>query len=78
MCCARMPDDGVEMHVDHILPRVKYPHVALDIHNPQLRYSTCNWGKGNNTAGLRSPDFDTLDDLTKEFIAMVGHRALPK
>ncbi len=78
MSCGRTPEDGVEMGVDHMLPRLKYRHVVLDIHNPQLICSMCNWGKGNDTAGLRWPDFDTLDDLTKEFIAMVGYPALPK
>lgn len=73
MCCGRTPNDGAKMNVDHVLPRSKYPKLALDIHNLQVLCNTCNWGKGNrDTTDFRSLDVDTRDELTKEFSNIVG------
>lgn len=35
------------MHVDHIKPRSKYPHLALDPNNLQVLCAECNLGKSN-------------------------------
>lgn len=36
-----------EMHVDHIKPRSKYPHLELDPNNLQVLCRDCNLGKSN-------------------------------
>ncbi len=46
-CCGASPKDGVMMHVDHIKPRRKFPHLALDLDNLQVLCEVCNHGKGN-------------------------------
>lgn len=38
---------GVELHVDHIKPRSKYPMLALDPNNLQVLCKHCNLGKSN-------------------------------
>lgn len=43
-CCGA---DKVVLHVDHIKPRSKYPHLELDIDNLQVLCETCNVGKSN-------------------------------
>lgn len=45
MCGARAPI--VEIHVDHIKPRSKFPHLELDKNNLQVLCSSCNKGKGS-------------------------------
>ena len=46
LCCgAKAP--GVELHVDHIKPRSKYPELELDINNLQVLCKACNLGKSN-------------------------------
>lgn len=35
------------IHVDHIKPRSKFPHLAMDINNLQVLCCDCNLGKGN-------------------------------
>lgn len=48
MCCGQnYKDDGVKMHVDHIKPRSKYPHLALVFDNLQVLCEECNLGKSN-------------------------------
>lgn len=44
--CGAAPTDAA-LHVDHIAPRSKYPHLALDINNLQVLCRACNIGKGN-------------------------------
>jgi 5-methylcytosine-specific restriction endonuclease McrA len=46
LCCGRAASDGVTLNVDHIKPRKKYPHLALDLDNLQTLCASCNWGKG--------------------------------
>jgi hypothetical protein len=41
---------GKEKHVDHILPRSKYPHLALKLSNLQVMCRECNLHKGNRHA----------------------------
>lgn len=45
--CGRGKHDGVMLHVDHIKPRSKAPHLALDPSNLQVLCEDCNLGKGN-------------------------------
>lgn len=37
----------VELHVDHIKPRSKFPELALDLSNLQILCRDCNLGKSN-------------------------------
>lgn len=46
-CCGATPNDGIRINVDHIKPRRKYPHLALDLDNLQILCEECNHGKGN-------------------------------
>lgn len=45
--CGRGPNDGIVLHVDHILPRSIYPEYALKLGNLQILCEDCNMGKGN-------------------------------
>lgn len=44
-CCGRHPTDGIVLHVDHIIPRVLKPELALDADNLQILCELCNMGK---------------------------------
>lgn len=46
-CCGATARDGVRIHVDHILPQSKYPHLALDPDNLQVLCQNCNGAKSN-------------------------------
>src|SRR5688572_27888854 len=46
-CCGACAADGVRIHVDHILPRSKFPKLALVESNLQVLCEACNLGKGN-------------------------------
>lgn len=46
-CCGATPKTGAVLHVDHIKPRSRYPHLALDLNNLQVLCSQCNIGKSN-------------------------------
>jgi 5-methylcytosine-specific restriction endonuclease McrA len=35
------------MHVDHIKPRSRFPHLELSLDNLQVLCAACNVGKGN-------------------------------
>lgn len=43
-CGARPPD--VQLHVDHVIPRYKAPHLSLELSNLQVLCEDCNIGKG--------------------------------
>lgn len=43
-CGARPPD--VRLHVDHVIPRYKAPHLSLNVENLQVLCEDCNYGKG--------------------------------
>lgn len=48
MCCGRSKKKhGIVLHVDHIKPRSKHPHLALEFKNLQLLCEDCNLGKSN-------------------------------
>lgn len=61
-CCGRSPTDGVQLNVDHIKPRRKYPELALNIDNLQVLCHECNHGKGNwdETDWRDEPDLRVL------------------
>jgi ferredoxin len=44
-CCGRSPAVGAVMHVDHIKPKVFYPHLCLSLDNLQVLCDQCNLGK---------------------------------
>lgn len=44
--CGRGKEHGVILHVDHILPRSKFPLLELNIDNLQVLCEDCNIGKG--------------------------------
>lgn len=48
-CCAcgRTARDGVQINVDHIKPRIRFPELALTLDNLQVLCAPCNQGKGN-------------------------------
>lgn len=45
-CCGARAGDGIQLHVDHILPRYRYPHLSLELSNLQVLCGDCNMGKG--------------------------------
>lgn len=45
--CGRGVEHGIVLHVDHIKPRSKYPHLELDLDNLQILCEDCNLGKSN-------------------------------
>ena len=47
VCCGATKEDGVTMHVDHIIPRTINWELALDFKNLQLLCEDCNIGKSN-------------------------------
>lgn len=46
-CCGRTPAHGIVLHVDHIKPKSKFPHLALTLTNLQVLCADCNIGKSN-------------------------------
>ena len=47
MCGATARSTGQPMHVDHIKPRSKFPHLELVRSNLQVLCADCNVGKGS-------------------------------
>ncbi|MEI9535768.1 HNH endonuclease [Enterobacter cancerogenus] len=45
--CGVTAQHGVVMLVDHIKPRSKFPHLALEINNLQVLCEDCNKAKSN-------------------------------
>ena len=45
-CCGAPASEDSRLHVDHIIPRYKAPHLSLDIANLQVLCEDCNVGKG--------------------------------
>lgn len=46
-CCGSSPSTGAVLNVDHVLPRLLFPELALQVSNLQVLCSDCNEGKGN-------------------------------
>ena len=59
-CCGAKASDGVTLHVDHILPRSKYPQLELNLDNLQILCDDCNIGKGNWDMTNWKKHFDTI------------------
>jgi hypothetical protein len=47
VCCGARPTEANPLHVDHIKPRSKFPHLALSLSNLQVLCRQCNLGKSN-------------------------------
>jgi HNH endonuclease len=45
-CCGARAAANKPLHVDHIKPRSKYPHLELELSNLQVLCKDCNLGKG--------------------------------
>lgn len=45
--CGARAGDGVQIHIDHIKPRSKFPELEYDLDNLQTLCSDCNVGKSN-------------------------------
>lgn len=58
-CCGRTARDGAIIQVDHILPRSRFPELALSADNLQVLCRDCNLGKGarDSTDWRRRPRF---------------------
>ena len=71
-CCGATPADGAVMNVDHIKPRKKFPHLALDPSNLQVLCHECNHGKGNWDQTNFRGDYDVvlsaLDRISRKSI----------
>lgn len=62
MMCGRSPKvHGVVIHVDHIKPRSRYPHLSLVFENLQILCEACNLGKSNRYTTDWRPDNDKND-----------------
>lgn len=46
-CCGSSAANGIVIHVDHIKPRPKFPHLELALDNLQVLCEDCNMGKSN-------------------------------
>lgn len=46
-CCGAKASDGIQLHVDHIRPRSRYPELELSLDNLQVLCQDCNVGKGD-------------------------------
>lgn len=46
LCCGQKAPN-VQLHVDHIKPRSKFPELEFDINNLQILCKDCNLGKSN-------------------------------
>lgn len=67
MMCGRSPKmHGVVIHVDHIKPRSKYPHLSLVFENLQLLCEDCNLGKSNKYETDYRPTEDDIDEFLDE------------
>ena len=45
--CGRAATRDNPLHVDHILPRSRYPHLELELSNLQVLCRDCNMGKSD-------------------------------
>jgi hypothetical protein len=79
--CGRGKHDGVVLHVDHIEPRSKAPHLELDPDNLQVLCEDCNLGKGNRDAvdwrvstPIHEESFAGYSSLVLTAIALLLHQ----
>ena len=52
--CGASMQDGIKIHVDHILPRSKFPQLELVKSNLQVLCEPCNVGKGASYKTVKS------------------------
>lgn len=73
-CCGASAKTGAVMNVDHIKPRKKFPHLALDLDNLQVLCAACNHGKGNwDQTDWRPTGEEVIESETKELLrGMMG------
>jgi hypothetical protein len=45
--CGAKSSDGIQLHVDHIKPRSRFPQYQFDLNNLQVLCEDCNLGKSN-------------------------------
>ena len=64
-CCGRGKEQGVILHVDHIKPRSRYPHLEWNITNLQVLCEDCNLGKRA---------WDETDWREPRLVALMGER----
>lgn len=70
MMCGRSPrSHGIVIHVDHIKPRSKFPHLSLTFDNLQLLCAACNLGKKNKYSTDWRPDTNLQEDGEMEILA---------
>lgn len=68
-CCGVTPAHGKVMHVDHIKPRSKFPHLELTLSNLQVLCEDCNMGKSNvDDTDWREPQADLGADVFLEIL----------
>jgi 5-methylcytosine-specific restriction endonuclease McrA len=64
MCCG---DKSKTMHIDHIKPRSKYPHLELVFDNLQVLCKDCNMAKSNiNENDYRQDHRKYIQELNKK------------
>lgn len=68
MLCGDRPPDCV-IHVDHIKPRLKFPHLELDEDNLQVLCGDCNMGKSYKY----QDDFREMQEMDERFRWIVEH-----
>lgn len=67
-CCGASPATGATLHVDHIKPRSKFPHLALVLSNLQVLCEDCNLAKSNtDETDWRQPSVSANDALADEY-----------
>lgn len=58
-----------KLHVDHVLPKSKYPERAYDLKNLQILCAACNLGKSNkHTHDFRPKEDDSLNKIVDLFL----------
>jgi len=62
LACARDGKSTV-LHVDHIKPRSKFPHLELDLNNLQTLCERCNIGKSNEYEDDHTVKVKTVEDI---------------
>lgn len=69
MACGRSKKrHGVTIHVDHILPRSKFPRQALRFENLQILCDDCNLGKSNIDKTDWRPEMQVQGDAEMELV----------
>ena len=70
MACGMSPKvHGIVIHIDHILPRSKYPELSLVFDNLQVLCESCNLGKSNkDETDWRPDDLDAELEIVYEAI----------